>query len=216
MRRLLWLLVGLGGLAAAVDGLRRRRVDPRAFDPGALAAQETALWRSYYDRDRLAFVRQTTGLLRTQFGLSPTRAALAALAATVAAAVFQRGRAREDHQQALPALRAFYRLLGRDSVVHWDPQEAAERELEWWIVHREVADRGRRPLETALARSAATLYGLPEEALAEHAALRAAAMLLRDEAGARDAVRPDEWDRIADLLRGSWTSLHTAGATVPA
>jgi hypothetical protein len=46
------------------------------------------------------------------------------------------------------------------------------------------------------------MYGQPAEAFAEHARLRAEAMLLRDGGG--------DWGRIGQLLDRSWVLLHAA------
>ncbi len=204
-------LVGLAaGLLVAGDLLVPRRNDPRRFDPEAVADLETAMWRSYYDRDRLALALGLMRLLRSQFGFRPLRAAVAAFWGMLAAATFQRGRSVRGYRRALPALRRFYAAVKRDSVIRFNARKAAERELDWWIIHREVARHGRPELEMALARAASIVYGVPSESLAEHAALRAEAMLLRDEWAARDSVTADEWAHIADLLHGSWRSLHAA------
>jgi hypothetical protein len=204
-------LVGMGlGLLVAGDLLVPRRTDPRRFEPGVVASLESAMWRSYYDMDRPGLAVGMTRLLRSQFDFRPLRAVVVAFWAMIAAATFQRGRSLRAYRRALPALRRFFVAVERDSVVSFDAFEAADRELNWWIIHRDVARRGRPELERALAGASSIVYGVPEDALAEHAALRAEAMLLRDEWAARDSVTDDEWARITDLLRKSWGSLRAA------
>ena len=50
---------------------RPRRM--REFDPDEVARLETAMWRSYYERQRLSLFRQLTELLRTQYHMTPIR-----------------------------------------------------------------------------------------------------------------------------------------------
>lgn len=169
--------------------------DLRRFDPDAVAEAETAMWRSYYERNQPLLFVQLAALLCKQYGQRTPQAVRTAFHAARAAVVFQRGHSRPDYQQALPDLITFYRRI----LPPGGPAErAAELELEWWIAHRE-----RSPLlEQRLAELQGAIYGMPAGAFYEHATRRAEAMRLRDQHG--------DWVRISELLRQSWRALHSA------
>ena len=116
--------------------------------------------------------------------------------------VFQRGRERPDYLMALPALLDYYELIRQASATPFDVRRVAELELEWWIVHRQRDRHAPGDLERALVDLQAAVYNRPAADFAEHARLRAEAMLLRDAGG--------DWGRIGALLNRSWTSLYDA------
>ncbi len=184
------------------DATVSSRHDLREFDPHEVGRLETAMWRSYYDHRSVRLFGQLTELLRRQFHLTFWRSCLGGYYGARSAIVFQRGRDREEHLRALPDLVRYYTLIRRSSATPFDVQRVSELELEWWIVHRQ---RDRHPpgdLERGLAELQAAIYGRPAADFAEHARLRAEAMLLRDGGG--------DWNRIAELLDRSWTALHEA------
>jgi hypothetical protein len=164
--------------------------------------------RSYYDRRRLPLFGQLVALLRGQFHLQPLRALTLAGLAARAAAVFQVGASHADYRRALPSLERYYAGIRAVSDVPFDPRRAAELELDWWIVHREVDDHPPGDLEAALADLAAELYQLPAERCWAHAARRAEAMTIRDRTSRREVgVTGDDWDRIEAVLWVSWKAL---------
>jgi hypothetical protein len=200
MRRILTVIAGMLAVWVVYDFTRSTRHDLRDFDPHEVARLETAMWRSYYDHQRLPLFAELATLLRKQFQLPFWRSVQGAYYASRSAAIFQRGKDRPDYLRALPGLADYYALIGRFSATPFNVDRVSELELEWWIVHRE---RDRHPpgdLERALAELQAAIYSRPAAEFARHARLRAEAMLLRDSGG--------DWDRIADLLDRSWVSLH--------
>jgi hypothetical protein len=198
-----------GGAGWAVAELARpRRADIREFDPDEVARLETAMWRSYYDRRRLPLFGRLVALLQGQFHLQPLRAVTLAGLAARAAAVFQVGSSHADYRRALPYLERYYAGIRAVSEVPFDPRRAAELELDWWIVHREVDDHPPGDLEAALADLAAELYQVPAERCWTHAARRAEAMTIRDRTSRRAVgVTGDDWDRIEAVLWVSWKAL---------
>ena len=208
------LVAGLmvAALAAwvAYDLYAPRRTEMRRFDPDEVARLETAMWRSYYSRQRVALFRQLSELLRTQYRLPLWRSNRVAYHAARAAFVFKDGRGRSDYERALPDLVNFYRALREVSDIDFDAERAARLELEWWIVHRERRRRAPGDLARALADLAAELYRVPAERLAEHAQLRAEAMQIRDDRAEAGGVAEDDWRRIDELLHQSWRSLLRA------
>lgn len=195
---------------AAFDLCAPRRTSMREFDADEVARLETAMWRSYYSRQRVKLFRELSELLRTQYRLPLLRSNAVAYRAAKAAFVFKDGRSRADYERALPDLVSFYHSIRAVSDTDFDVERAARLELEWWIVHRERRRHAPGELERALAELQAELFRLPAGRFAEHARLRAEAMEIRDTRADRGGVSEDDWRRIDELLRQSWRSLHAA------
>jgi hypothetical protein len=194
----------------AYDLYAPRRTSLRQFDPEEVARLDTAMWRSYYSRERAQLFRQLAELLRTQYRLPLWRSNAVALRAARAAFVFKDGHSRAEYERALPDLRDFYQSIREVSDTDFDTERAARLELEWWIVHRERRTHAPGDLERALAGLAAELYRVPAASLSEHARLRAEAMEIRDTKADQGGVNEEDWRRIDELLHQSWRSLHAA------
>lgn len=195
---------------AAFDLYAPHRTSMRDFDADEVARLETAMWRSYYSRRRVKLFRELAELLRTQYRLPLLRSNAVAYRAARAAFVFKDGRSRADYERALPDLVSFYRSIRAVSDTDFDVERAARLELEWWIVHRERRRHAPGDLERALADLQAEIFRVPAERLTEHARLRAEAMEIRDTKAEQGGVTEEDWQRIGELLHGSWHSLHTA------
>lgn len=194
----------------AYDLYAPRRTSLRDFDPDEVARLETAMWRSYYSRQRVRLFGQMAELLRTQYRLPLWRSNAVAYQAARAAFVFKDGHTRADYERALPNLLSFYKSIREVSDTDFDAGRAARLELEWWIVHRERARHPPGDLDRALADLASEIYRVPAEKLSEHARLRAEAMTIRDDKAEQGGVTEEDWKRIDDLLHQSWRSLHQA------
>lgn len=203
------VLAALGGWIA-YDLSRAHPTDLRHFDADEVARLETAMWRSYYSRERVKLYTELGELLRKQYGFTYWKSQEVAYHAARAAFVFKDGRGRADYERALPDLLDFYAAIREASNSDFDAQRAAQLELEWWIVHRERARRQSGDLERALANLAAEIYHVPAERLAEHARYRAEAMRIRDDKAAAGGVTAEDWSRIDSLLHASWQSLLRA------
>lgn len=195
---------------AAFDLYAPRRTSLREFDADEVARLETAMWRSYYSRERVKLFGEMAELLRTQYRLPLLRSNAVAYRAAKAAFVFKDGRARADYERALPDLVNFYRSVRAVSDTDFDVERAARLELEWWIVHRERRRHGPEDLPRALADLQAEIFRAPAERFAEHARLRAEAMEIRDTKADAGGVNEEDWRRIDELLHLSWRSLHAA------
>lgn len=195
---------------AAIDLYGPVRTDVRRFDPQEVARLDTAMWRSYYGRERLRLFRQLAELLRTQYRLPLLRSNVTAYHAARAAFVFKDGKSRDDYEKARPFLISFYTEIRRVSNIEFDVERAARLELEWWIVHRERDKHQPGDLERALAELAAEVYRVPVEKMMEHARLRAEAMKIRDTKAEQGGLTEEDWRKIDELLRASWQSLYSA------
>ena len=192
----------------AFDLYAPRQTSLREFDADEVARLETAMWRSYYSRERVKLFAQLAELLRTQYRLPFWRSNAVAYRAAKAAFVFKDGHGRADYERALPNLNSFYNSIRTVSDTDFDVERAARLELEWWIVHRECRRHAPGDLERALADLQAEIFGVAPEPLAEHARLRAEAMEIRDTKADAGGVTEEDWRRIDELLHGSWRSLH--------
>lgn len=195
---------------ACYDLFSPRTTHLRDFNADEVARLETAMWRSYYDKERLRLFNQLSQLLRTQYNMPFIRSNLVAYYGANAAFVFKRGKQRTDYEQALPDLVRFYEAIRKMSDLPFDPQRAARLELEWWIIHRERASHPLQDLEVALADLQVEIYQVPRERLMEHGRLRAAAMAIRDTKAEAGGVTEADWRRIDELLHQSWQSLALA------
>ena len=185
------------------------KVDIRVFDPNEVARLDTAMWRSYYNRERLKMYGELTELLEKQYGLRFWRRQFIAFYAAKSAFVFKDGKERADYEKALPDLEKFYGEIRAISTTDFDVPRAARLELEWWIVHRERRKYKEGDLAFALAETASAVYNLPVEAFLEHGRLRAEAMKIRDtKAESTGGVTEEDWRKIDELLHESWRSLH--------
>jgi hypothetical protein len=182
----------------------------REFDSDEVARLETAMWRSYYEKERVQLFNQLSKLLRTQYDMPLIRSNQVAYYAASAAFVFKEGKQRSDYEEALPDLVKFYQSLRNISDIPFDVDRAARLELEWWIIHRERAKRPPGDLAHALAELQAEIYRIPIERLLEHGRLRAEAMTLRDTKADTAGVTEADWAKIDELLHQSWRSLASA------
>ena len=182
----------------------------REFDPDEVARLETAMWRSYYDKERVKLFNQLSELLRTQYHLPLLRSNEVAYYGANAAFVFKQGKERSDYEKALPDLKKFYGEIRKVSDIPFDVERVSQLELEWWIIHRQRSQHKPGDLDRALAELQAEVYRVPVEKLLEHGRLRAEAMTIRDTKAEQGQVTEEDWAKIDQLLRQSWRSLAQA------
>lgn len=186
------------------------KVDIREFDADEIARLDTAMWRSYYSRQRIQLFSELTETLQTQYKLRFWRRYLMAFYAAKSAFVFKDGKSRTDYEKALPDLEKFYTEIRDISKTEFDVKNASKLELEWWIVHRERKNYKEGDLAKALADAASALYNEPSEKSLEYGNYRAEAMKIRDTKAESGSVSEEDWQKISELLHKSWRSLHLA------
>ena len=204
----LLLVLLIGGVA--FDLYYPRTTKMREFDPDEVARLETAMWRSYYEKEQVRLFNQLTELLRTQYHMPLVRSNQVAYYAANAAFVFKQGRERPDYEKALPDLIKFYAEIRKLSDIPFDVDRVARLELEWWIIHRQRTKHKPEDLEKALAELQAEIYRVPLERMMEHGRLRAEAMTIRDTKAEAGGVSEADWTKINELLKESWRSLAKA------
>ncbi len=201
------LLVALAVLFAA-DYARSPQTDLRQFDGREVGRLDAAMWRAYYERQRLKLFALLTESHRTQFHATRTRAMVMAYRAAKAAFAFKDGRNRVDYARALPDLERYFAGVNAIATARFDAPAAARDELEWWIIRREPASHTTADWERLIAGVASTMYHVPPERVSRYATLRVAAMVFRDQRG--EAITDADWARITALLEEAWSSLGDA------
>jgi len=193
----------------------------RVFDPDRIARLETESWRAYYDRAWLKMARVLVTLHREQFGLSRWRALLVTLRSSRAAIAFAPLQD-NDPDKARRLLVPYYREVRRALGSAAGAATLAEREIDYWIVHRQLAIARKanpaasdpdalddiQPMVDAFARLHAALFNsTPEEmrASAEYRALAAKAVD-RITGGYSDDI-PADWARTEDYLRRAYRAV---------
>lgn len=202
------LVLLIGGVV--FDLYYPRATHLREFDANEVARLETAMWRSYYEKQRVLLFNQLAELLRTQYHMPLVRSNQVAYYAANAAFVFKQGKQRSDYNKALPDLVKFYAEIRKLSDIPFDVDRVARLELEWWIIHRQRAEHPPGDLARALAELQAEIYRVPVDRVMEHGRLRAEAMMIRDTKAEAGGVTEADWNRINELLRQSWQSLVAA------
>jgi hypothetical protein len=196
--------VAYGGFVATPPGDRAEGV----FDPGAVAADETALWKASLARDEFSVFTNCVLLLREQHRYTWYRALQAGFYLSRATTAFWGIQNR--FERVLPDLEDAA-TVERDFLdAPFEPAAVARAELNWWATHQmpnldSVPEVGRLMAQEYVLR-----YSIPTDRAIEAALLRAQAIQLRD-AG----VDPD-WPRITRLLTDSYESLRTAIERGPA
>ena len=150
------------------------------FDPHKVAQYETENWVAYYQKDWFRLLRASVALVKEAFGLSLPQAIYSAYLvarAEIAAAPFPDN----DIPTAIAYMTRFMALVKRIHHAGFDPAEAARKDVNWWVVHRQIFNqRENQPLIDALADSYATTYQVPRERVQDAAWHRAEAMQYSD------------------------------------
>jgi hypothetical protein len=152
---------------------------PRTFDPDVIGTAETRAWASYYRREWWPFLKAAVAMVHEGFGMSwprSVRGAYHVLRANQEWAPYPDN----DPDAARAHMRRFYDLVLRDSGdLRLDPDEASDREVEWWRRHREhqygvVGEE--EPLVESLVDRDSYVYGVPRDTVRESARQRVLAM----------------------------------------
>jgi hypothetical protein len=168
------------------SGRQQGGVSPmRSFNPELVGSLECRTWVTYYRREWGAFLIAAVRLVREAFRLSWPRTVLGAwwvLRANQHWAPFP-----DNHpEDARRCMRRFYRLVARQHEETFDVDRAAELEVHWWRLHRDLQHRNdgssgsEEELIRALQALYADVYGVPAGEVRAAAAERSTAMVLSD------------------------------------
>lgn len=183
----------------------------RMFDPRRVAYYEKENWVAYYQKRWLRLLVVSVSMVKESFGLSLWQALYAAYLvarAEMAAAPFPDN----DIPGAEAYMRRFYTLVKKAHRVHFDVEQAAKLEVNWWVVHRQLfGQTENQPLVDALTDLYAVLYGVETGRVRQAAYHRAQAMVYSDRwvKEGRVADSPLLTQVEAELLK-SYTALREA------
>lgn len=172
------------------------------FDARQLAESETRMWKAYYARDPLELHGELNLMLHNQFGLSRYRtwqvSSLLALASMDFAAS-PRPVSDAARLKLVDDLTGAYDGIKAGTGLSFDPREAAEAELAWWVARRTPGENSVEQVGDKIEELYAILYGQTNDLIAKAAQLRAQA------AHARDAS--SDWPEVERLLVASYGAL---------
>jgi len=183
----------------------------RRFDPRKVAHLEKENYVAYYQKDWLKLLRVSVGLVKESFGLNVWQAVYGAYLvarAEIAFAPFPDN----DVPRAQAYLRRFYQFINQVHHEAFDVEQAAQLEVNWWIVHRKLfGNPDNQELVKALAEAYAVAYGIKPEQVHEAAYHRAMGMLYSDQwvNGERDVNSP-LLNREEEELVQAYTALRAA------
>jgi hypothetical protein len=187
-------------------GTTNQGLDLSRLNPEQIAYYEKAGWEAYYDRNWPRAFGLMVRLIESQFYVPFPRSLLAALHVVRASIAF----APRDHDLdvTLRHLEQFYRVAARANGDAFDPRRAAELELRYWVIHRELAEApelDKRPLVESLAELHAALFGRTPAELWSSAESRAAAAEAVDRiTGRRSTDVAADWRRVEECLRQAY------------
>jgi hypothetical protein len=164
----------------------------RSFDPARLADLEYRAWTGYYLRKWPQVLRASFGLVRLGFGMDWFRTVYGAWLVLRANQLWAPYPGNHP-KRARTCMRRFYGLVRLTYGEPSNPAKAAEFEVDWWRVHREIQhdpSRSQDELVESLVRLYTYLYGDPEAELRPAAAHRAKAMELSDQ-WVKEGCHPD-------------------------
>ncbi len=153
----------------------------RSFDPRLVGAVECRAWETYYRRKWAAFLVASVRLVRGAFRM-PWPATLKGAWLVLRANEKWAPVPDNDPAAARRLMAGFYRLLLANQPALFDPERAAELEVEWWRVHRahQGGLEGFDALVDALVAVYEHVYGAEPAELRRAAELRAEAMDVSD------------------------------------
>jgi hypothetical protein len=195
-----------------------RGLDLSRLNPARIAYYEKAGWEAYYDRNWPRAFGLMARLIETQFQVPFPRSLLAALHVVRASIAF----APRDHDldATQKRLERFYRVAARANGDSFDPRRAAELELRYWVVHRELAEApelDKRPLVQSLAELHAALFGRTPAELWPSAESRAAAAEVVDRiTGRRSTDVAADWRKVEECLRQAYQQVKDSSHRPPA
>lgn len=180
------------------------------MNPERVAYYEAAGWRAYYDRKWFRMLRLLLQALQAQFHIPFPMSLLAAYYTTRASRLW--APVDHDEQKVLAYLTKFYRVARRSAGLHYDVQEVARLELQYFEVHRRLSGQPEKEefLQTLIALHSA-IFGLPPEAVRESAEWRLKAANIVDLITSRTSTNIEaDWRALEDYLRRCYSSIQQA------
>ena len=152
----------------------------RNFDPERVARFEKENYVAYYQHDWLKLLRASVGLVKETFRLSLWQAIYGAYLIARAEIAFA-PYPKNDLVKTKQYIRRFYAYIRKVHSEEYDLDRAAELELNWWIVHRNLfGNADNQALVDALADIYSVAYDVDRARVQDAAYHRAQGMLYSD------------------------------------
>ncbi|HUX88421.1 MAG TPA: hypothetical protein VMW65_15575 [Chloroflexota bacterium] len=180
-----------------------------SFNPDRVAHFEATGWRAYYDRQWIKLLRLIVSLCQEQFQIPFPISLLAAYDVTRAAATW----VPVDHDPIV--VRAyyekFYRLARRYSGLSFDPACAAELELQYNDVHRQLVGKpDKTEFIACMAELHSVIFGITREQAQKSAELRVAANTTVDGITSKQSTDVEgDWANLEEQLRQCYRSIQS-------
>jgi hypothetical protein len=193
---------------------------PRNYvnDPDIVAYYEKEGWAAYYDRAWTRALRLLYRMNRDAFRMS-RMTALSASLDTVRASVAFAPLATNDVPKAQRHMARFYEKARRNLDITADAETLATLEMEYWVVHRELAIRRRldqtdddvEPMVRSLMALHAALFNSTPEVMRPSAEWRAEAAKAVDRiTGKYSEDVAEDWRRVEEYLRNAYRAVKAA------
>jgi hypothetical protein len=184
------------------------------FNPYKVAYYEKSGWEAYYDRDWVRAFRLMVALNREEFHMPFFTAVSAAVDIVRASIAF--APVDNDVPNATEYLRRFYEKARRTSGLKADPATLARLEMDYWVVHRDLAIERKRnpnleniaPMVDSLINLHTALFGISGEAARRSAELRAQAAKAVDRiTGRYSANIENDWREVESYLQQAYNAV---------
>jgi hypothetical protein len=188
----------------------RLKMSSFKFNPDQVAYYEVAGWKAYYDHAWVKLLRLVVALVQEQFHIPFPISLLAAYYTTRASVAW----VPVDHDLNVVGdyLEKFYRVARRYSGLEFDPAHAAELELKYWVVHRELSGK---PEKTAFVEAMielhSVIFGISQQQAKTSGEERVQANIILDTITGRTSQDPDgDWLKCEEHLRHCYRSIQQA------
>jgi hypothetical protein len=195
------------------------------FNPDKVAYYEKAGWEAYYDHKWLKAFWLLVKLNRETFRMSLPTALSAALDTVRASMAF--APVDNDVARAIHYIEKFYAKARRSLDMRTDAKTLAELEMDYWLVHRQLAlqrmqpphEGDLEPLIQSIARLHAALFNSTPEAMRASAEMRALAATAVDRiTGKYSTDVAADWREVERYLQKAYravqATLHAGDADV--
>lgn len=189
------------------------------FDPAKVAYYEATGWKENYDHRWLRVFWLMVQMNHEEFGMSWPTAVAAAIDIVQAAVAWSP--ADNDIPAATRHLEKYFAKARRSANLTAAAKELADLEIDYWIVHRQLAirrlkdhsDTDIEPMIQSLARLHAALFESTVEAMRPSAEYRALAAMTVDRiTGHYTDDVPGDWRRIEQYLQQAYQAVLDAKA----
>lgn len=184
------------------------------FNPYKVAYYEKSGWKAYYDRDWVRAFKLMVALNREEFHMPFFTAVSAALDIVRASIAF--APVDNDVPKATEYLRRFYEKARRTSGLKADAATLARLEMDYWVVHRNLAIERKRdpaleniaPMVDSLINLHTALFGISGEAARRSAELRAQAAQAVDRITGRYSTDVEnDWQQVESYLQKAYDAV---------